>query len=80
MKKPSYTVTIAGGDDQQAEQGRDFAGALQARVVRSGATAAAGTEVESRVEEDSDDAPASRTASRSSASGPTTRARPRRFP
>ncbi|WOT36078.1 glycine-rich protein [Streptomyces coeruleorubidus] len=57
VKKSSYTVTVAGGDDQQAEQGQDFAEALQARVVRSGATAPAGTEVEFRVEDDSDDAP-----------------------
>ncbi|MFJ4975198.1 hypothetical protein ACIP6X_07635 [Streptomyces coeruleorubidus] len=57
VKKSSYTVTVAGGDDQQAEQGEDFAEALQARVVRSGATAPAGTEVEFRVEDDSDDAP-----------------------
>ncbi|QER87674.1 hypothetical protein [Streptomyces tendae] len=80
MKKSSYTVTVAGGDDQQAKQGQDSAEALQARLIRSSATAPAGTEVEFRVEDDSDDAPASRTASRTSASGPTTRARPRRRP
>ncbi|WDV53145.1 glycine-rich protein [Streptomyces coeruleorubidus] len=57
VKKSSYTVTVAGGDDQQAEQGKDFEEALQARVVRSGAAAPAGTEVEFRVEDDSDDAP-----------------------
>ncbi|MEU6177654.1 Ig-like domain-containing protein [Streptomyces coeruleorubidus] len=57
VKKSSYTVTVAGGDDQRAEQGEDFEEALQARVVRSGATAPAGTEVEFRVEDDSDDAP-----------------------
>ncbi|GAA3273245.1 MULTISPECIES: hypothetical protein [Streptomyces] len=46
-------MTVAGGDDQQAEQGQDFAEALQARVVRSGATASAGTEVEFRIEDGS---------------------------
>ncbi|GAP49801.1 glycine-rich protein [Streptomyces azureus] len=57
VRKSSYTVTVAGGDDQRAEQGEDFEEALQARVVESGATAPAGTEVEFRVEDDSDDAP-----------------------
>jgi hypothetical protein len=57
VKKSSYVVSVAGGDDQQAEQGKDFAKALQARVVRSGTAAPAGTEVEFRVEDDSDDAP-----------------------
>jgi hypothetical protein len=57
VEKSSYTVTVAGGDDQQAGQGEDFEEALQARVTESGATAPAGTEVEFRVEDDSDDAP-----------------------
>jgi hypothetical protein len=57
VKKSSYTVTVAGGDEQQAEQGEDFEEALQALVAESGAMAPAGTEVEFRVEDDSDDAP-----------------------
>ncbi|MFH8657521.1 glycine-rich protein [Streptomyces afghaniensis] len=57
VKKSAYTVSVAGGDDQRAEQGKAFEEALQARVVKSGATAPAGTEVEFRVEDDSDDAP-----------------------
>ncbi|MGA5360766.1 glycine-rich protein [Streptomyces purpurascens] len=57
VKKSAYVVSVAGGDDQRAEQGKAFADALQARVVRSGASAPAGTEVEFRVEDDSDDAP-----------------------
>ncbi|MFF7795211.1 hypothetical protein [Streptomyces sp. NPDC007991] len=57
VRKSAYTVSVAGGDDQRAEQGEAFEEALQARVVTSGATAPAGTEVEFRVEDDSDDAP-----------------------
>ncbi|MFC9129787.1 hypothetical protein ACFT4A_23440 [Streptomyces sp. NPDC057099] len=57
VKKSAYTVSVASGDDQQAEQGEAFADALQARVVKAGASAPAGTEVEFRVEDDSDDAP-----------------------
>ncbi|MFI6855584.1 hypothetical protein [Streptomyces sp. NPDC050416] len=57
VRKSAYTVSVAGGDDQRAEQGEAFEEALQARVIRSGATAPAGTEVEFRVEDDSDDAP-----------------------
>ncbi|GGX14603.1 hypothetical protein GCM10010383_50970 [Streptomyces lomondensis] len=57
VKKSAYVVSVAGGDDQRAEQGEDFAEPLQAQVVKSGATAPAGTEVEFRVEDDSEDAP-----------------------
>ncbi|MGX1567878.1 glycine-rich protein, partial [Streptomyces sp. NPDC055509] len=57
VKKSAYVVSVAGGDDQQAEQGKAFAEALQARVVKSGASAPAGTEVVFRVEDDSEDAP-----------------------
>ncbi|CAL9305935.1 glycine-rich protein [Streptomyces sp. SudanB52_2052] len=57
VKKSAYVVSVAGGDDQRAEQGEDFAEALTAKVVKSGAAAPAGTEVEFRVEDDSEDAP-----------------------
>ncbi|MEV0239329.1 hypothetical protein AB0I06_05215 [Streptomyces sp. NPDC050674] len=57
VKESPYTVSIAGGDGQKAEQGQDFADALLARVVKSGATAPAGTEVEFRVEDTGEDAP-----------------------
>ncbi|SOR80438.1 MULTISPECIES: glycine-rich protein [Streptomyces] len=57
VKESAYTVSVAGGDDQRAEQGEAFEEALRAHVVKSGATAPAGTEVEFRVEDDSDDAP-----------------------
>ncbi|MGW0860937.1 hypothetical protein [Streptomyces sp. NPDC002611] len=57
VKKSAYAVSVASGDDQRAEQGEAFADALQARVVKSGASAPAGTEVEFRVEDDSEDAP-----------------------
>jgi 5-hydroxyisourate hydrolase-like protein (transthyretin family) len=57
VKESPYVVSVAGGDEQKAEQGQDFADALRAMVVKSGKTAPAGTEVEFRVEDDSDDAP-----------------------
>ncbi|AXE87329.1 hypothetical protein [Streptomyces sp. Go-475] len=57
VKKSAYVVSVAGGDDQRAEQGEDFAEALTAKVVKSGTAAPAGTEVEFRVEDDSEDAP-----------------------
>ncbi|MFI9821118.1 hypothetical protein ACIHFC_11690 [Streptomyces sp. NPDC052013] len=57
VKQSPYTVTVAAGDDQRTEQHRAFAEALQARVVKSGADAPEGTEVEFRVEDGSDDAP-----------------------
>ncbi|MGR4851248.1 hypothetical protein [Streptomyces sp. LARHCF252] len=57
VKESPYVVSVAGGDEQQAEQGQDFAEALRAMVVKSGKTAPAGTEVEFRVEDGSEDAP-----------------------
>ncbi|MGI5427207.1 hypothetical protein [Streptomyces sp. CA-179760] len=57
VKESPYAVSVAGGDEQQAEQGQDFAEALRAMVVRSGKAAPAGTEVEFRVEDGSADAP-----------------------
>ncbi|MEU7720186.1 hypothetical protein [Streptomyces tibetensis] len=57
VKASPYTVGRAGGDEQKAEQGQDFADALLARVVKSGATVPAGTEVEFRVEDTGEDAP-----------------------
>ncbi|MER6713011.1 hypothetical protein [Streptomyces sp. NPDC000877] len=57
VRNSAYVVSAVGGDDQQAEQGEDFAEALRAKVVKSGASAPAGTEVEFRVEDDSEDAP-----------------------
>ncbi|CAL9513897.1 hypothetical protein SUDANB108_03719 [Streptomyces sp. enrichment culture] len=57
VKESVYTVSVAGGDDQRAQQGADFAEALRATVVKAGAAAPAGTEVEFRVEDESDDAP-----------------------
>ncbi|CAL9521347.1 hypothetical protein SUDANB176_03859 [Streptomyces sp. enrichment culture] len=57
VKHSPYTVTVSAGDDQRAEQNRAFAEALRARVVRSGAPAPEGTEVEFRVEDGSEGAP-----------------------
>ncbi|MFF8394480.1 hypothetical protein [Streptomyces sp. NPDC016172] len=57
VKESPYVVSAAGGDKQKAEQGQDFADALLARVVKSGETAPAGTEVEFRVEDTAEDAP-----------------------
>ncbi|MEV5463498.1 hypothetical protein AB0L17_35995, partial [Streptomyces cellulosae] len=57
VKESPYVVSVAGGDGQKAEQGRDFAEALRAMVVKSGQAAPAGTEVEFRVEDGSEDAP-----------------------
>ncbi|MFD5483162.1 hypothetical protein [Streptomyces hawaiiensis] len=57
VKESPYVVSAAGGDKQQAEQGQDFADALLARVVKSGKTAPAGTEVEFRVEDTAEGAP-----------------------
>ncbi|MET9759329.1 hypothetical protein ABZ016_09760 [Streptomyces sp. NPDC006372] len=57
VKESPYTVSVAGGDEQQAEQGQDFADALIAKVVKSGGPAPAGTEVEFRVEDAGEDAP-----------------------
>ncbi|MCF1647050.1 hypothetical protein [Streptomyces indiaensis] len=52
-----YTVSAVGGNEQKAEQGRDFADALLARVLRSGRPVPAGTEVEFRVEDGDEGAP-----------------------
>ncbi|MER8219846.1 hypothetical protein ABTZ58_04460 [Streptomyces sp. NPDC094143] len=57
VKDSAYTVSVAGGDGQRAEQGTDFEEALAAEVVKSGTAAPAGTEVEFRVEDESEDAP-----------------------
>ncbi|MEU3933028.1 hypothetical protein AB0E85_13470 [Streptomyces sp. NPDC029044] len=57
VKESPYVVSASDGDKQKAEQGQDFAEALVARVVKSGATAPAGTEVEFRVEDTAEDAP-----------------------
>ncbi|MFF0004805.1 hypothetical protein ACFYQT_15415 [Streptomyces tibetensis] len=57
VKASPYTVSRAGGNEQKAEQGQDFADALLARVVKSGETVPAGTEVEFRVEDTGEDAP-----------------------
>ncbi|MFD8233312.1 glycine-rich protein [Streptomyces sp. NPDC059696] len=57
VKASPYTVSAVGGNEQKAEQGRDFADALLARVVRSGQAVPAGTEVEFRVEDGDEGAP-----------------------
>ncbi|MFJ4278369.1 hypothetical protein [Streptomyces massasporeus] len=57
VKESPYTVSVGGGNEQKAEQGEDFAEALVARVVKSGRTAPAGTEVEFRVEDTAEGAP-----------------------
>ncbi|MGA5203250.1 hypothetical protein [Streptomyces variegatus] len=57
VKESPYVVSAAAGDKQKTEQGQDFADALLARVVKSGKTAPAGTEVEFRVEDTAEDAP-----------------------
>ncbi|MFF6874900.1 hypothetical protein ACFY9S_06135 [Streptomyces sp. NPDC012474] len=57
VKESPYVVSASDGDKQKAEQGQDFADALVARVVKSGKTAPAGTEVEFRVEDTAKDAP-----------------------
>ncbi|NEC29840.1 hypothetical protein G3I20_25450, partial [Streptomyces sp. SID8111] len=57
VRNSPYTVTAAAGDDQRAGQNRAFGTALEAAVVRSGAPAPAGTEVEFRVEDTGKDSP-----------------------
>ncbi|MGW0985694.1 glycine-rich domain-containing protein [Streptomyces sp. NPDC002486] len=57
VKESPYTVSAVGGNEQKAEQGRDFADALLARVVESGRAVPAGTEVEFRVEDGDEGAP-----------------------
>ncbi|MEU3489987.1 hypothetical protein [Streptomyces massasporeus] len=57
VKESPYTVSVGGGNEQKAEQGQDFDDALIARVVKSGAAAPAGTEVEFRVEDTAEGAP-----------------------
>ncbi|WP_338781321.1 hypothetical protein [Streptomyces sp. DG1A-41] len=57
VEESPYAVSVAGGDEQRAEQQQDFAEALRAMVVKSGKAAPAGTEVEFRVEDGSEDAP-----------------------
>ncbi|MFF7309851.1 hypothetical protein [Streptomyces sp. NPDC008137] len=57
VKESPYAVSVADGDEQQAEQGQDFAEALRARVVESGKAAPAGTEVVFRVEDGGEGAP-----------------------
>ncbi|MFF8015781.1 glycine-rich protein [Streptomyces sp. NPDC007929] len=57
VKESPFTVSVGGGNEQKAGQGEDFEDALVARVVKSGATAPAGTEVEFRVEDTAEGAP-----------------------